>query len=198
MRVRHLLRTAVLATASLAVVAAGTGAASAVDTTPTVQLVVAHVRFVSLVSVPQVGAATDRAFDTGVAAQQSYYDAREDESGNKRVPLTTSHPSFHYDDANFIHDVQFSFSGNAFQWSTRLTPSWQSMATGPVTETTYWYVNGGRAQGGGHVEPADYHFHGSFAARPGDNIDMANDFTFECGPDTTCNGTFYVAYEIAS
>jgi hypothetical protein len=180
-----------------AVVVVAPSAASAADTTPAVQLVVSHVRFVSIVATPEVGAISDAVFATAVAAQQPYANVRDEgEEGDGRVPLTRSYPRTEYTDANFQHAAQFSYASNTFQWSTRLTPAWQSRATSPVTESTFWYVNGGRAQGSGHVQSASYTFHGSFAARPGDTIDMGNDFTFQCGPDTTCNGTLYASYYI--
>jgi hypothetical protein len=178
---------------------AAPSAASAVDTTPTVQLVMSHVRFVSYVGVPEVAPATNLAFDTSVTAQQPYDDVRDEgEESGSRVPLTRSYPRNEFGDANFIHAAQFSYSSNTFQWSTRMTPAWQSVATGPVTETTFWYVNGGKAYGSGHVQAPSYTFHGSFALRPGDTVDMANEFTFECGPDATCHGTLYSSYYVVS
>ena len=194
-----MIAVALVCVASSSALVAAPSSVSAADTTPTVQLVVSHIRFVSVVATPQVGTVTDRAFDTGVTAQQPIDNVRDDESGgDSRVPLTRDYPGYRFQDANFVHDAQISFSTNTFQWSTRLTPAWQSTATSPVAESTYWYVNGGKAFGSGHVQAPGYTFHGSFTARPGDTIDMANEFTFECGPDTTCQGTLYSSYYVVS
>lgn len=163
-----MIAVALVCVASSSALVAAPSSVSAADTAPTVQLVVSHIRFVSVVATPQVGTVTDRAFDTGVTAQQPIDNVRDDESGgDSRVPLTRDYPGYRFQDANFVHDAQISFSTNTFQWSTRLTPAWQSTAT-------------------------------SFTARPGDTIDMANEFTFECGPDTTCQGTLYSSYYVVS
>lgn len=195
-RRRRAFVTSLACVASSAALVAVPAWSQAVDTTPYVQLVSSHVRFVSVVGTPEVGRVTNTAFDTSVAAQQPYDSAREeDESGSSRVPITRDYPSVEFEDANFVHHAQFGYGSNTFQWSTRLSPAWQGMATSPVTESTYWWINNGKAYGSGHEQMASYTFHGSFAARPGDTVDMANELTFECG-EALCNGTLYSSYYI--
>lgn len=200
-RVIRLLASGIASCTITAFVVAAPSTAYASDTTPYVQLVVSHVRFVSFVSTPEVGAAANVAFDTAVFAQQPYDNARDEGSdGGGRVPLTRDYPSVNYEDANFVHSAQFSFADNRFHWGTRLTAAWQSIATSPVSEQTYWYINNGKAGSSNHVQAPSYQYHGSFAAQPGDGIDMASQFTFECvvnGEEATCHGTLYSSYYIA-
>jgi hypothetical protein len=171
---------------------------SALDATPYKQLVVGHVRVVSIVGTPETAAAISTAFNASAGIQPGYGTQTHDDSdGGGRVPLSRSDPSFDFADGNFKHSVRWNEPYSNLNWGTQLTPAWQGMATGPVTENTYWYVNGAAGGSSNHTGvPADYHFHGTIpGVGPGDTVDMATEITFECG-EATCTGTLYASYYV--
>jgi hypothetical protein len=184
--------------ASVALVSAP-ATSSALDTTPYQQTVLGTVRVVSFVSVPQTSSVTATVVGAESGIQLRFGALTADESeGGDRVPLSRTYPNFHHADANFTHDAQWNETYSKINWGTRLSSTWQSQATSPLTENSYWYVDGSYGGNSHHAGvPADYLFHGTInGVGPGDTVDMATEITFECGPDATCNGTLYASYYI--